>query len=230
MYKYKYNASAIIEKAEGMDLKEKAALVVSRLENEYPVAQCTLSYEDAWQLMVSVRLAAQCTDARVDKVTEVLYARYPTAERLSEAAYDDVFEIVKPCGLGASKTRDILASMKKLCSEYGGIVPDDIDTLLTFPGVGRKSANLIVGDIYGKPAIVCDTHCIRISNLIGLADSDKPDVVEKQLRKIVEPDKGNDLCHRFVLHGRAVCIARRPQCQNCCLNDLCDHAQAVRNA
>ena len=213
-----------------MDLKEKTGIVVERLKAEYPVAECTLSYEDAWQLMVSVRLAAQCTDARVDVVTKDLFEKYPTAEKLAAAEYEDVFEIVKPCGLGASKTRDILASMKMLCGEYGGRVPDDIDTLLRFPGVGRKSANLIVGDIYGKPAIVCDTHCIRISNLLGLTDSTKPDQVEKQLRKIVEPEKGNDLCHRFVLHGRAVCIARRPQCGNCCLNDICDHARESRNA
>ena len=213
-----------------MDLKEKTGIVVERLKAEYPVAECTLSYEDAWQLMVSVRLAAQCTDARVDVVTKDLFEKYPTAEKLAAAEYEDVFEIVKPCGLGASKTRDIIASMKMLCGEYGGRVPDDIDTLLRFPGVGRKSANLIVGDIYGKPAIVCDTHCIRISNLLGLTDSTKPDQVEKQLRKIVEPEKGNDLCHRFVLHGRAVCIARRPQCGNCCLNDICDHARESRNA
>ncbi len=210
-----------------MDIKEKAKIVTQRLEAEYPVAQCTLSYEDAWQLMVSVRLAAQCTDARVDKVTEVLFKKYPTARALADADYDDVLLIVKPCGLGASKTRDIIASMKMLCDDYCGVVPDSIDTLLRFPGVGRKSANLIVGDIYGKPAIVCDTHCIRISNLIGLADSTKPEVVERQLRNIIEPEKGNDLCHRFVLHGRAVCIARRPQCEKCCLRDICDHALAL---
>ena len=213
-----------------MDRTEKAKKVVEALEREYPIAQCTLSYEDAWQLMVSVRLAAQCTDARVDIVTKVLYEKYPTAEALADADYDDVFAIVKPCGLGASKTRDILGSMRMLVDEYGGIVPDDIDTLLRFPGVGRKSANLIVGDIYGKPAIVCDTHCIRISNLLGLADSTSPDKVEKQLREVVEPDKGNDLCHRFVLHGRAVCIARRPQCSECCLRAFCDHAQSLPDA
>ena len=213
-----------------MDRREKARKVTEALEKEYPVAQCTLSYEDAWQLMVSVRLAAQCTDARVDIVTAVLFGKYPTAEALAAADYDDVFSIVKPCGLGASKARDILASMKMLCEEYGGIVPDDIDTLLRFPGVGRKSANLIVGDIYGKPAIVCDTHCIRICNLLGLADSTDPVKVEKQLREVEEPDKGNDLCHRFVLHGRAVCIARRPQCDKCCLKAFCDHAQSLPDA
>ncbi|MBQ3412277.1 MAG: endonuclease III [Oscillospiraceae bacterium] len=210
-----------------MDLKDKAKRVVEALEKEYPEARCTLAYAEPWQLMVSVRLAAQCTDARVDIVTEKLFREYPTAEKLASAQYEDVFEIVRPCGLGASKTRDILASMKMLCEEYGGTVPDDIDTLLKFPGVGRKSANLIVGDVYGKPAIVCDTHCIRISNLLGLADSSKPEVVEKQLRAVVEPSKGNDLCHRFVLHGRACCVARRPNCSACCLNELCDHAQKL---
>ena len=208
-----------------MNLKEKAGLVVERLENEYPIAQCTLTYEDAWQLLVSVRLAAQCTDARVDIVTKELFEKYPTPQLLAQADYEDVFQIVRPCGLGASKTRDILAAMKMLCEEYEGIVPDDIDELLKLPGVGRKSANLIVGDIYGKPAIVCDTHCIRISNLLGLVDSTKPEVVERQLRQIVEPSKGNDLCHRFVLHGRACCVARRPRCEECCLRDICDHAR-----
>lgn len=207
-----------------MDLKEKAAKVVEALEKEYPEARCTLTYEEAWQLMVSVRLAAQCTDARVDVVTEKLFKEYPTAEQLASASYEDVFEIVRPCGLGASKTKDILASMKMLCDQYGGVVPDEIEELLKFPGVGRKSANLIVGDIYGKPAIVCDTHCIRISNLIGIAHSTRPEVVEKELRAIVEPDKGNDLCHRFVLHGRACCVARRPNCQQCCLKELCDYS------
>ena len=207
-----------------MDLKDKAARVVEALEKEYPEAHCTLAYSDAWQLMVSVRLAAQCTDARVDIVTEELFRKYPTAKDLASAEYEDVFQIVRPCGLGASKTRDILAAMKMLCDEYGGVVPDDIDELLKFPGVGRKSANLIVGDVYGKPAIVCDTHCIRISNLIGLAHSTKPDVVEKELRAIVEPSKGNDLCHRFVLHGRACCVARRPKCSECCLRDICDYS------
>ena len=207
-----------------MDLKEKAEKVCELLDREYPLAECTLTYDQAWQLMVSVRLAAQCTDARVDIVTKELYDRYPTPKDLADAEFEDVLSIVRPCGLGATKARDIIASMKKLVDEYEGIVPDDLDTLLTFPGVGRKSANLIVGDIYGKPAIVCDTHCIRISNLLGLTHNQAPEKVEKDLRKIVPPDKGNDLCHRFVLHGRACCIARRPQCDKCCLKDICDHA------
>ena len=148
---------------------------------------------------------------------------------LANANYDDVLNIVRPCGLGPSKTKDILASMRKLVDEYDGIVPDDLDTLLTFPGVGRKSANLIVGDIYGKPAIVCDTHCIRISNLLGLTENKAPEKVEKDLRAIVPPERGNDLCHRFVLHGRACCIARRPQCEKCCLNKICSYALAKEN-
>ena len=207
-----------------MTLKEKAIQVCDLLEKEYPLAECTLNYEQAWQLMVSVRLAAQCTDARVDIVTADLFKKYPTPALLAEASFDDVLNIVRPCGLGATKTRDILLSMRKLVDEYDGIVPDDLDTLLTFPGVGRKSANLIVGDIYGKPAIVCDTHCIRLSNLIGLTSNKSPDKVEKDLRAIVPPERGNDLCHRFVLHGRACCVARRPQCNECCLNKICSFA------
>ena len=208
-----------------MDLKEKALLVYDALEREYPLAECTLTYQDAWQLMVSVRLAAQCTDARVDIVTKDLFEKYPSPEAIADADYDDLLAMIRPCGLGPTKTRDVQASMKKLVQEFDSVVPEDLETLLTFPGVGRKSANLIVGDIYGKPAIVCDTHCIRISNLLGLTDNKDPYKVEMDLRKIVPPEKGNDLCHRFVLHGRACCIARRPQCEQCCLNQYCRHYQ-----
>lgn len=206
-----------------MELKEKAQAVTQRLKEEYPVAKCTLSYEDAWQLMVAVRLAAQCTDARVDTVTPVLFSKYPSAKALAEAPYEDIAEIVKPCGLGNTKARDIKNSMMKLTEEYGGIVPDDLDALLGFPGVGRKSANLIVGDIYGKPAVVCDTHCIRICGLLGLTDSRDPAVVERQLRELLDPAESNDFCHRMVLHGRAVCVARRPRCGECCVRELCDY-------
>ncbi len=208
-----------------MDLKEKALLVCDALEREYPLAECTLTYQDAWQLMVSVRLAAQCTDARVDIVTKDLFEKYPSPEAIADADYDDLLAMIRPCGLGPTKTRDVQASMKKLVQEFDSVVPEDLETLLTFPGVGRKSANLIIGDIYGKPAIVCDTHCIRISNLLGLTDNKDPYKVEMDLRKIVPPEKGNDLCHRFVLHGRACCIARRPQCEQCCLNQYCRHYQ-----
>ncbi len=208
-----------------MDRQQLALEVISRLKKEYPETHCTLSYDRAWQLLVSVRLAAQCTDERVDRTTPYLYAKFPSVEALAEADVDEIEEIVRPCGLGRSKARDISACMKVLHSQYNDRVPDDFDTLLSLPGVGRKSANLIMGDVFGKPAIVTDTHCIRLCNLIGLVDDVKePAKVEKALWKIVPPEEGNALCHRFVDHGRAVCIARRPQCDRCCLNDICRHA------
>ena len=205
-----------------MTKKERAARIVAALETAYPLAECTLDFDTAWQLMVSVRLAAQCTDARVNVVTPVLFDKYPTPQALAAADVKDIEEIVRPCGLGASKARDISGAMKMLVNEFGGKMPDDIDTLLRFPGVGRKSANLLVGDVFGKPAIVCDTHCIRLSNRFGIADTKDPAKLEKQLRAVIEPEKGNDFCHRLVLHGRAVCDARRPLCENCCLAGLCE--------
>ena len=200
--------------------------VIRRLKEAYPLAQCTLDYRDAWQLLVSVRLAAQCTDARVDLTTPKLYAKFPTVAALAEAEVDEIEEIVRPCGLGRSKARDISACMKVLHEKYSDAVPDTMEELLALPGVGRKSANLILGDVFGKPAIVTDTHCIRLCNLIGLVDGVKePAKVEKALWKIIPPEEGNDLCHRFVLHGRAVCVARRPQCAQCCLKDICRHGR-----
>ena len=203
--------------------KKKLALeVIERLKKEYPEAKCTLAYDKAWQLLISVRLAAQCTDARVDIITPLLYEKYPTVKALAEAPVEEIEKIIRPCGLGNSKARDISACMKVINEKYGGNVPDNMKELLALPGVGRKSANLIMGDVFGQPAIVTDTHCIRLSNLIGLVDNIKePAKVEKELWKIIPPEEGNDLCHRFVLHGRAVCIARRPDCANCCLRDIC---------
>ena len=204
--------------------RQLALDVIDRLKKEYPEAKCTLDYDKAWQLLVSVRLAAQCTDARVDLVTPKLYERFPSVQALAEAEVDEIEEIVRPCGLGPSKARDISRCMKMLHERFDDQVPDDFDTLLTLPGVGRKSANLVMGDVFGKPAIVTDTHCIRLCNLIGLVDNIKePAKVEKALWKIIPPEVGNDLCHRFVLHGRAVCVARRPQCARCCLKDICKH-------
>ena len=207
--------------------KKKLALeVIDRLKKEYPRSHCTLAYDkdEAWQLLVSVRLAAQCTDKRVDMITPLLYEKFPTVEALALAPVEEIEKIVRPCGLGNSKARDISACMKMLHEEYGDIVPDTMEELLKLPGVGRKSANLVLGDVYGKPAIVTDTHCIRLSNLIGLVDNIKePAKVEKELRKIVPPEEGNDLCHRFVDHGRAVCIARHPKCEECCLSDICHY-------
>lgn len=205
-----------------MTKKERAAQIIAALEAEYPLATCTLDYDDAWKLLVSVRLAAQCTDARVNIVTQDLYAKYPSPAALAAATPAEIEEIVRPCGLGASKARDIHAAMKMLVEVYGGRVPDEIDELLKLPGVGRKSANLVVGDVYGKPAIVCDTHCIRLCGRFGLTDSANPAVVEKELRAIIEPEKGNDFCHRLVLHGRAVCSARGWDCSRCCLESLCE--------
>ncbi len=204
--------------------KKKLALeVISRLKKAYPVADCTLDYNEAWKLLVSVRLAAQCTDARVNVVVEDLYARYPDVDSLAQAEVADIEAIVKPCGLGHSKARDISACMKILRDRHGSRVPDDFDALLALPGVGRKSANLIMGDVFGKPAIVTDTHCIRLTNRIGLVDGIKePKKVEMALWKIVPPEEGSDFCHRLVYHGREVCTARtKPFCDRCCLQDIC---------
>ena len=209
-----------------MTKKQLALEVIERLKKEYPDADCTLDYSEAWQLLVSVRLAAQCTDARVDKTTPLLYAKFPTVEALAEADPAEIEEIVRPCGLGKSKARDISACMKILHEKYNDMVPDTMEELLKLPGVGRKSANLVMGDVFGKPAIVTDTHCIRLCNLIGLVDDTKdPAKVEAQLWKIVPPEEGNSLCHRFVWHGRAVCVARRPQCDKCCLKDICKYGK-----
>lgn len=204
--------------------KKKLALeVIEKLKNEYPDAACTLDYDDAWKLLVSVRLAAQCTDARVNVVVEGLFDKYPSVAALAEADVDDIENIVRPCGLGRSKARDISACMKMLHEKYNDTVPDDFDELLKLPGVGRKSANLIMGDVFGKPAIVTDTHCIRLANRIGLVDNIKePKKVEMALWKIIPPEEGSDLCHRLVIHGREVCTARTaPYCDRCCLADIC---------
>ena len=206
-----------------MTKKQLALEVIERLKYEYPDADCTLDYDEAWKLLVSVRLAAQCTDARVNVVVEGLFKKYPTVKALAEADEADIERIVHPCGLGKSKAKDISACMKMLHETFNDQVPDDFDTLLTLPGVGRKSANLIMGDVFGKPAIVTDTHCIRLSNRIGLVKDEKdPKKVEMALWKIIPPEEGSSLCHRLVYHGREVCTARtNPYCDRCCLNDIC---------
>ena len=211
--------------------KELALEVIDRLKKEYPDAGCTLDYDHAWQLLVSVRLAAQCTDARVNIVVEDLFARYPSVAALAAAEPEDIEAIVKPCGLGHSKTRDISACMRMLRDKYNCQVPTTFEELLALPGVGRKSANLIMGDVFGEPAIVTDTHCIRLCNKIGLVDGIKePQKVEMALWKIIPPEEGSDLCHRFVMHGRAVCNARKPECEKCCLNDICRYAREQSGA
>ena len=206
------------------NIKELALSVIERLKREYPDADCTLDYDEAWKLLVSVRLAAQCTDARVNVVVQDLYARFPDPTALAEASVEEIEDIVRPCGLGHSKARDIHACMRVLVEKYDGKVPGDFETLLKLPGVGRKSANLIMGDVFGKPAIVTDTHCIRLCNRIGLVDDLKdPKQVEMALWKIIPPEEGNILCHRLVLHGREVCTARtHPYCDRCCLRDICE--------
>lgn len=205
-----------------MTKEERALEVIRRLKNEYPDAQCTLDYGEPWQLLVSVRLAAQCTDKRVDQVTPLLYAKFSSVAALAEADPAEIEAIVRPCGLGPSKARDISACMKMLHYEYHDQVPDTMEELLKLPGVGRKSANLVLGDVYGKPAIVTDTHCIRLSNRIGLVDGEKdPYKVEKQLRLIIPPEEGNNFCHRLVFHGREVCTARSPKCEICCIREVC---------
>ena len=213
-----------------MNKKKQALEIIERLKKEYPDADCTLDYDDAWKLLVSVRLAAQCTDARVNVVVQDLYAKFPTMEALAAADVDEIEEIVRPCGLGKSKARDISLCMKMLVEEYGGRVPDDFDALLKLPGVGRKSANLIMGDVFGKPAIVTDTHCIRLTNRMGLVDGIKePKKVEMALWKIIPPEEGSDFCHRLVYHGRDVCTARtKPYCDKCCLADICPKIGILR--
>ena len=203
--------------------KELAAKVIAALKKEYPDADCTLDYNEAWKLLVSVRLAAQCTDARVNVVVQDLYKKFPDVDALADAPVEEIEAIVKPCGLGHSKARDISACMKILRDKYQGKVPDDFDELLSLPGVGRKSANLVMGDVFGKPAIVTDTHCIRLVNRMGLVDGIKePAKVEKELWKIIPPEEGSDFCHRLVYHGREVCTARtHPYCEKCCISDIC---------
>ena len=206
-----------------MTKKQRALIVIERLREAYPDADCTLEYEEAWKLLVSVRLAAQCTDARVNQIVPKLYEKYPDIDALAAATAEEIEEIVRPCGLGKSKARDINACMKMLRDEYESKVPEDFDALLRLPGVGRKSANLIMGDVFGEPAIVTDTHCIRLVNRMGLVDGIKePKKVEMELWKIIPPEEGSDFCHRLVLHGREVCTARtQPYCDKCCLNDIC---------
>ena len=206
-----------------MTKKQRANLIIEELEKEYPLADCTLDYDEAWKLLVSVRLAAQCTDARVNVVVKDLFGKYPSPQALAQASVEEIEEIVRPCGLGASKARDIYKCMNMLVDQFGGQVPDDFDALLSLPGVGRKSANLIMGDVFKKPAIVTDTHCIRLTNRIGLVDGIKdPKKVEMALWKIIPPEEGSDFCHRLVYHGREVCTARtKPYCDRCCLADIC---------
>ncbi|MFR9190199.1 MAG: endonuclease III, partial [Anaerotruncus massiliensis (ex Togo et al. 2019)] len=210
--------------------KKKAALqAVELLKAEYPDAICSLDYQKPHELMIATRLAAQCTDARVNIVCVDLFQKYQSVRDFAEADVADVEAIVKPCGFYHTKAKDIVAMCRMLMEQYGGVLPDTVEELTKLPGIGRKTANLVVGDVYGKPAIVCDTHCIRITNLLGLTDSKDPAKVEEQLRPLLPPAESNNFCHRLVLHGRAVCIARRPQCDKCVLNVCCKHYKDTYN-
>ena len=204
---------------------EEVRAIVEELKVLYPEGICSLEYKKDYELLFSVRLAAQCTDERVNKVTPALYARFPTLEALAEADVSEVEEYIHSTGFFRAKAKDIVLASQMLLRDYGGKVPDTMEDLLKLPGVGRKTANLILGDVYHIPGVVvADTHCIRITGLLGLTDGTKdPAKVETQLRAVLPPEESNDFCHRMVLHGRAVCVARRPQCQTCTLRPWCDH-------
>ena len=208
-----------------MRTPEQVDGIVAALEAEYPQALCVLQYEKDYELMISVRLSAQCTDARVNLVTPALFARFPTLEAFAEADVAEVEEYIHSCGFYHGKARDIVLACRMLLDDYGGRVPGTMDELLKLPGVGRKTANLLLGDIYNVPgSVVVDTHCIRISNRLGLVDNLKePEKIEKELRKLLPPEKSSDFCHRIVLHGRAVCDARKPKCEGCCCAAYCQY-------
>ena len=204
-----------------MTKKQRAALCVEALEKEYPDALCSLNASNPLQLLIATRLSAQCTDERVNKITPLLFEKYKTLEDYCNAEVEDIEKIIFSCGFYKGKARDIKGIAIKIRDEFSGEVPDTIEKLTSLPGVGRKTANLIMGDVYKQPAIVADTHLIRITNLIGLVETKDPKKVELELKKIIAPEKSNDFCHRMVLHGRAVCIARRPKCDSCVIKEFC---------
>ncbi len=205
-----------------MRTKEQVSEIVRLLEEEYPDAMCSLEFGKDYELLFSVRLAAQCTDERVNMVTPALFARFPTLEAFAAAEPEDVEPYIHSCGFFRAKARDIVLCARELLEKHGGKVPDTMEALTALPGVGRKTANLILGDVYGKPAVVVDTHCIRLSNRLGLVDGLKDPVkIEAALRELLPPEKSSDFCHRIVMHGRAVCQARKPNCEACCLKHLC---------
>lgn len=206
-----------------MELHEKVTNILSTLKQMYPDALCALHYEKDYELMIAVRLSAQCTDARVNMITPALFAAYPTLESFAEADVAHVEELVHSCGFYRQKAKDIVLACQMLLRDYGGKVPDKMEELLKLPGVGRKTANLLLGDLYGQEGYVCDTHCIRISEKLGLSKGKDPLKVEMQLRKVIPPEESSDYCHRIVLHGRALCVARKPKCDQCALRPYCDH-------
>ena len=205
-----------------MDISERVQGVVAALKQAYPDPRCALEYEKDYELMIAVRLSAQCTDARVNLVTPALFKHFPTLDAFADADVSEVEEYVRTCGFFRQKAHDIVAACRMLRDEYGGRVPNSMDALLRLPGVGRKTANLLLGDLYAVPgSVVCDTHCIRICGKLGLSEGKEPEKVERQLRAILPPEESSDFCHRIVLHGRAVCTARKPQCEKCTLRMFC---------
>ncbi len=205
-----------------MEVSSKVTNILAALKELYPDALCALHFGKDYELMIAVRLSAQCTDARVNLVTPALFAKYPTLEAFAAADVGDVEELVRSCGFYKHKARDIVLACQMLLSDFHGRVPDNMEDLLKLPGVGRKTANLLLGDIYHKEAYVCDTHCIRICGKLGLSQGKDPQKVEMQLRKVIPPEESSDFCHRIVLHGRAVCTARNPKCSQCTLAPFCD--------
>ena len=209
-----------------MKTEAQISAIIEELKKLYPDAVCSLDYRKDYELLFSVRLAAQCTDARVNLVTPALFERFPSLEAFAQATPEEVGEYVHSCGFWRAKAKDIVGSAQMLLSDFGGKVPDTMEDLLRLPGVGRKTSNLILGDVYGKEGYVCDTHCIRITGRLGITDGSKdPLKVEQQLRKVIPPEESSDFCHRMVLHGRALCMARGPKCEECPMRELCDYGK-----
>lgn len=204
-----------------MTKKQIALSAVEALKKEYPDAICSLTYDDPLQLLIATRLAAQCTDARVNIVTPALFERFKTAQDFADATYEEVAQYIKTCGLYKTKSKDLVELGKMLVADYNGQVPDSLEELIKLPGIGRKTANLVMGDIFKKPAVVVDTHCIRITRRLGLHCEKDAKKIEFILRDLLPKDESNDFCHRIVLHGRAVCTARKAMCENCCMSDFC---------
>ncbi len=210
-----------------MDRKERALAAIEALKEFYPDGECSLTYEKPYELLISTRLSAQCTDKRVNIVTRELYGKYPTLEALAGASIEDLEEIIRPCGLFHTKARDIKALSQKLLSDYGGELPDTMEGLTSLPGIGRKTANLVLGDVFEKPCIVTNTHCIRICGRLGLSEGKDPVKVERQLREIVPPMEGGAFCHRLVMFGREVCTARKTYCEKCPMRSFCPSASGT---
>jgi len=201
--------------------KERALLVVEKLKKTYPEVKCTLNYSTPYEMLIATQMSAQCTDARVNIVTGDLFKKYPDLESFASADYEELCEDIRSIGFFRNKAKNIILTAQRLLDEYGGVVPDTMEDLLTLPGTGRKTANLVLGDIYKKPAVVVDTHCMRLSKRIGLTNEDTPEKIEKDLKKLIPPEEQLSLCHRFVNHGRLVCTARKPKCGLCEVREVC---------